>query len=126
METKTQEVARCFTVQEYHRMAEAGTLHEDDRVELIEGEIVEIAAIDSRHFACANRLNELVMQQVGDPAVVRVPMPPLAGLAHHHRTEGIGTQARSRDPGRAGLAASACRRRHARLYRAGETMGGQK
>ena len=41
-----------FTVHEYHRMGEAGILHEDDRVKLIEGEIVEMAAIGTRHFTC--------------------------------------------------------------------------
>lgn len=47
---------RRFTVHDYHRMGEAGILHEDDRVELIEGEIVEMAAIGTRHFSCVNRL----------------------------------------------------------------------
>ena len=38
----TQEVVRRrFTVHDYHRMGEAAILHEDDRVELIQGEIVE-------------------------------------------------------------------------------------
>ena len=50
-------VRHKFTVEEYHRMAEAGILSEDDRVELIEGEIVEMAPIGSRHAACVNRLN---------------------------------------------------------------------
>jgi hypothetical protein len=36
---------RRFTVHDYHRMGEAGILHEDDRVELIEGEVIEMAAI---------------------------------------------------------------------------------
>ena len=51
------EVARRrFTVAEYHRMGEAGILREDDHVELIDGEIVEITPIGSRHVACVDRL----------------------------------------------------------------------
>ncbi|HAT14862.1 MAG TPA: Uma2 family endonuclease [Microcoleaceae bacterium UBA11344] len=47
---------RLFTVQEYHLMGEAGILSEDDRVELIEGEIVQMAAIGTRHASCVKRL----------------------------------------------------------------------
>lgn len=47
---------RRFTVEEYHRMAEAGILTEDDRVELLDGEIVEMAPIGSKHAACVDRL----------------------------------------------------------------------
>ena len=64
-----------FTVHDYHRMGEAGILHEDDRVELIEGEIVEMAAIGTRHFSCVNRLNRLLVMSVGDQAVVSVQNP---------------------------------------------------
>jgi len=47
---------RLFTVQEYHLMSEAGVFGEDDRVELIEGEIIEMAAIGTRHASCVRRL----------------------------------------------------------------------
>jgi Uma2 family endonuclease len=47
---------RLFTVQEYHLMGETGILGEDDRVELIEGEIVQMAAIGTRHASCVKRL----------------------------------------------------------------------
>jgi Uma2 family endonuclease len=68
-----QQVTRWrFTVHDYHRMGEAGILQEDERVELIEGEIVEMAAIGTRHFSCVNRM--LVMG-VGDAAVVSVQNP---------------------------------------------------
>jgi hypothetical protein len=49
-----------FTVEEYHKMGETGLLSEDDRVELIEGEIIEMAPIGSRHHACVMRLDELL------------------------------------------------------------------
>jgi Uma2 family endonuclease len=66
---------RRFTVHDYHRMGEAGILHEDDRLELIEGEIVEMAAIGTRHFSCVNRLNRLLVISVGDEAVISVQNP---------------------------------------------------
>ena len=76
METKAQKVTRRrFTVHEYHRMAEAGILHEDDRVELIEGELVEMAAIGSRHFTCVNTLNHLLVRKIEDAAIVSVQNP---------------------------------------------------
>ena len=64
-----------FTVHDYHRMGEAGILHEDDRVELIEGELVEMTAIGTRHFSCVNRLNRLLVINVGDEAIVSVQNP---------------------------------------------------
>ena len=76
METSLQQVTRWrFTVHDYHRMGEAGILHEDDRVELIEGEIVEMAAIGTRHFSCVNRLTRMLVMGVGDAAVVSVQNP---------------------------------------------------
>jgi Uma2 family endonuclease len=56
-------------------MAVAGILTEDDRVELIEGEIVEMPPIGSRHAACVKRLNRLFSSRVGDLAVVLVQDP---------------------------------------------------
>ncbi len=49
-----------FSISEYHRMAEAGILDEDDRVELVEGVIVEMAAMGSRHAACIRRLEAIL------------------------------------------------------------------
>ena len=35
--------AHRFTVDEYQRMGQAGVFHEDDRVELIDGQVVEMS-----------------------------------------------------------------------------------
>jgi Uma2 family endonuclease len=70
-----QVLRRRFTVDEYYRMAEAGILHEDDRVELIEGEIVEMAPIGSRHDACVMRLNQLFHKYGGQRVLVKVQGP---------------------------------------------------
>ena len=76
MDAETHELTRRrFTVHDYHRMGEAGILHEDDRVELIEGEIVEMAAIGTRHFACVNQLTRLLVRGVGNGAIVSVQNP---------------------------------------------------
>jgi Uma2 family endonuclease len=56
-------------------MAEAGILTEDDRVELIAGEIVEMSPIGSRHAACVNRLNMLLSSQAGQTFIVSVQNP---------------------------------------------------
>jgi Uma2 family endonuclease len=47
---------RLFTVQEYHLMGDAGIFSNNERVELIEGEIIEMAAIGTRHASSVKRL----------------------------------------------------------------------
>ena len=66
---------RLFTVEEYHRMGEAGILGEDDRVELINDEIVRMNPIGSPHAGCVNRLNALLSRHFVGQAVVQVQNP---------------------------------------------------
>ncbi|HIK12371.1 MAG TPA: Uma2 family endonuclease [Oscillatoriaceae cyanobacterium M33_DOE_052] len=66
---------RLFTVEEYHLMAETGILKEDDRLELLRGELVKMSPIGTRHAACVNRLLRLFSQRVGDMAIVAVQNP---------------------------------------------------
>ena len=70
---------RRFTVLEYHRMGQVGILGEDDRLELLDGEIVEMAPIGSRHQAVVNRLTRLFSNQLHDGAVVRIQGPVRLG-----------------------------------------------
>ena len=50
-------------------------MHEVYRGELIEGKIFEMAATGTRHFACSNQLNRLLVRSVGDVAIVSVQNP---------------------------------------------------
>ncbi|HYN77256.1 MAG TPA: Uma2 family endonuclease [Lamprocystis sp. (in: g-proteobacteria)] len=64
-----------FTVDDYQRMGETGILHEDDRVELIEGEIVAMPPIGSPHGGRVKHLNRILARAVGDHAIVAVQDP---------------------------------------------------
>lgn len=66
---------RQFTVTEYQRMAATGILQEDDRVELIDGEIFQMSPIGSRHVACVNRLVACISPQVAQAVIVSVQNP---------------------------------------------------
>ncbi len=67
--------AHSFTIQDYHRMSEVGILHEDDRVELVDGEILEMSPIGSRHAAVADYLTAWFSRTVSAEAIVRVQNP---------------------------------------------------
>src|SRR5439155_445568 len=66
-----------FTTADYHRLAEAGILGEDDRVELIEGELIAMNPIGPRHVSSVNRLNRLLGRALGDAAIIQVQSPIL-------------------------------------------------
>jgi Uma2 family endonuclease len=66
---------RRFTVEDYYRMAEAGILTADERVELLDGAVAMMEPIGSPHAACVDRLNRLLNAAVGDRAIVRVQNP---------------------------------------------------
>lgn len=55
---------RPFTAEEYHALAEAGILTEDDRVELLDGRIIAMSPIGSKHLHCVNRLVDLFAQRL--------------------------------------------------------------
>ena len=66
-----------FTISQYHQMSEAGILSENDKVELINGEIIEMSPIGRRHTACVNRLNSVFSQLLGKKVIVAVQNPIL-------------------------------------------------
>lgn len=64
-----------FNIETYHKMISAGILHEDDRVELIEGRIVDRTPIGTKHSACVNRINSLINENIHRRAIVSVQNP---------------------------------------------------
>ncbi len=70
---------RRFTVDEYHRMAEVGILGEDDRVELLDGEIVLMTPIGARHASTVARLGQRLGRLAGAGATVWIQNPVRLG-----------------------------------------------
>lgn len=66
---------RWFNVDEYYRMTDAGILSPDDRVELIEGEVIRMSPIGKFHASCVNRITSLFTELVGRRAIVSVHNP---------------------------------------------------
>ena len=64
-----------ITVEQYHHMGEAGIFREDDRVELIEGEIIDMPPIGIDHAYFVNRLTSIFIQKVGLQANVSAQNP---------------------------------------------------
>ena len=62
-------------VDAYHQMIDNGIFDEDDRVELIEGELRAMPPIKPDHAGKTNRLNRLLNLRVGDEALVTVQNP---------------------------------------------------
>jgi Uma2 family endonuclease len=63
---------RRFTADDYQRMGETGILGPEDRVELIDGEVVAMTPIGPRHGASVDRANRALVTVAGDSAIVRV------------------------------------------------------
>lgn len=67
--------ARRFTVDEFEQMARAGILGEDDHVELIEGEIIEMAPIGRKHPSRVRRIIRRFARVIGTAAILDVQNP---------------------------------------------------
>lgn len=72
---ETQLRRRAFSVEEYHLMGEAGLFCGGPRVELLDGEVLEMAAMGSRHVVCVMRLIPLLQDVAGSAAVVSIQLP---------------------------------------------------
>lgn len=64
-----------FTADDYERMVETGILGKDDRVELIDGEVIAMSPIGPPHAGIVNRLNAFLNRQLTNTAIVSVQNP---------------------------------------------------
>ena len=67
-QTSTQR--RLFTIEEYEQMIDAGVFDEDERVELIEGEILKMSPINWPHESCVNRLTLILNERLHRAGIV--------------------------------------------------------
>ncbi|MEW6735976.1 MAG: Uma2 family endonuclease [Acidobacteriota bacterium] len=66
---------RLFSVDEFHKMVESGILSEDDRVELIDGEILKMSPIGSRHAAYVDFIHRLFSSLITQQVIIRNQNP---------------------------------------------------
>jgi len=82
-----------WSVEEYQKLGEAGIFHEDDRVELLNGDIVILAPIGTRHMKAVRRLINVMARKYGKSCLVdaqnplmidgySVPQPDILLLRH--------------------------------------------
>ncbi len=68
-------VRHAFSVHDFARMRESGILTEDDRVELIDGEVRAMSPIGPLHAAVVRRLVKRLTVLVGDQAIISPQNP---------------------------------------------------
>ena len=94
-----QEIKRHrFTVEDYHKMGKARIFGEDDRVELIDGEVVKMTPIGWRHAWCVNTLNMLLARLAQSRYVVSVQNPLI--ISEHGEPQPDLVLLRNPSPGR--------------------------
>ena len=65
-------VRKHFTIDEFQQIAAAGVFSEDDRFELLEGEIIQMSALGPQHAACVDRLNRILQRMVQDLSLIHI------------------------------------------------------
>ena len=77
--------ARPFSSDEFERLIAIGLFADDDRCELLDGDIISMAALGSRHIACVNRLVSELVRAAGALSIVS----PQNAIRLDDRTEPI-------------------------------------
>lgn len=64
-----------ITTDLYHQMIAQGILTEDDKIELLEGELIKMSAVGPRHAACVERLSDYLKDELGKAVAIRHQNP---------------------------------------------------
>jgi len=75
MSSSAVNVRHKLSVSDYYRMGDAGILQEDSRVELIEGELIDMSPIGSHHAGIVTLMLHLLNKEINDQAIVSVQNP---------------------------------------------------
>ena len=70
-------VRHLLTTHDFHKMGEVGILGEDDRIELVDGELIDMAPIESLHAGTVMRLTSLFVQALAGRAILSPQNPVL-------------------------------------------------
>ena len=70
---------RLISAVEYHKMAEVGILKPNDRIELLNGEIIKMSPIGSLHAGYVNIIDELLSDALGKKVHVNIQSPVRLG-----------------------------------------------
>lgn len=74
-----------FTIEDYHRLTQLGFFQENDKVELIRGELIYMAAKGTPHSVCETRLERELYKLIGERATLRGQQPII--LSSHSEPE---------------------------------------
>jgi Uma2 family endonuclease len=72
---RTEPTKKLFTVDEVFKMADAGIFGPEERIELIDGEIIEMTPVGDRHIICVNRATTFFTESFGRRAIVSIQNP---------------------------------------------------
>ena len=74
-------VCHALSVDDFHKLGEIGVLRDDDRVELIEGVLIDMAPIGSRDASVVNRFTNRLAAALSGHAIVSARNPVILGAA---------------------------------------------
>jgi Uma2 family endonuclease len=74
-QTSFKENKYLLNVEQYDQMIEQGILTENDKVELIRGELISMSPVGIKHIAFVNRLNRILYQKLGNQVLISVQNP---------------------------------------------------